>query len=344
MTLAALAPIDRARLAPFLAAHGWADAQIVPLAGDASFRRYFRATLGAQTSVLMDAPPAKEDVRPFLAIGQYLAKLGISVPEVIASDAEAGLVLLEDFGDELYARALETGHSESELYMAATDVLTHVHAQPAPDIIDANYRLPRFSDARLLHEVELFCDWYWPFVLNTSLPAQVRSEFRLAWNRVWPLVQTDQPHLVQMDFHSPNLMWLPQRQGLARVGVLDFQDATLGAPAYDVVSLTQDPRRFVSKALEAQVLDRYLSAMHIQNPHTFRAAYAVLGAQRATRILGQFVRLCERDAKPHYLAFQPRVWEYWQRNLSHPALAPVRCWFDAHIPDTARAVFWEARA
>jgi len=331
------------RLAHFLDRHGWGDAVVTPLAGDASFRRYFRIARGADTRIVMDAPVGREDVRPFVAIANYLASRGLSAPRIDAVDAAAGLLLLEDLGDDLFVDALARGANECELYAAASDVLALTHDQPMPARVpgvEGDHCLPAFSDARLLHEVELFADWYWPEVCGEALEPNARTDFRLAWNRVWPLAHGPFPCLVQFDFHSPNLMWLPAREGVRRVGILDFQDAMLGSPAYDVVSLTQDPRRDVGAGIEELVLEHYLRLRRDFDAGAFRAAYAVLGAQRATRILGQFVRLHRRDGKPRYLAFQPRVWAYLERNLAHPLLAPVADWFATHVPAALRADRW----
>lgn len=327
----------------FLSQNGWGDAEAVPLAGDASHRRYVRLHRGDEPAVLMIAPPGLELVEPFVAIGRYLASLGLSVPEIRAVDSAQGLVLLEDLGDMSFARAMAEGWAERELYTAATDVLALVHNRPAPGELpvgSGTYRLPRYANERMQTEVDLVLDWYWPAVAGEPVPSDVADAYRAAWSAVWPLAWHDKPVLVQFDYHSPNLMWLPEREGLRRLGVLDFQDSLHAPAAYDVVSLLQDPRRDVAAGLEVELVARYLAARPDIDAAAFRTAYAVLGAQRASRILGVFVRLWKRDGKPGYLAHQPRVWSLLARNLEHPALAPVKAWFDAHLPENWRAARW----
>ena len=331
----------------FLSAHGWGEANALPLAGDASHRRYMRLHQGEESRVLMIAPPGLELVEPFVAVGQYLAGLGLSVPGILGVDAANGLVLLEDLGDLSFVAAINAGHDEAALYAAATDVLAKVHAEQVPDALpvgDAVHTLPRYSNERMQREVDLVLDWYWPAVAGHAAPDAIAAEWRAAWEAVWPLAWHDQPVLVQFDYHSPNLLWLPEREGLQRVGVLDFQDSLQAPAAYDVVSLIQDPRRDVLSGLEATLIERYLAARPDVDPAAFRSAYAVLGAQRASRILGVFVRLWQRDGKPGYLRHQPRVWQLLLRNLEHPALAPVKAWFDAHMPADWRSARWQDAA
>ena len=317
----------------FLAAHGWAGARIEPLAGDASFRRYFRVLDGDRSAVLMDAPPAHEDVGPFLAIARHLGALGLSAPRDLAVDMGQGLLLLEDFGDARVGPALARDPSaETDVYAVAIDILAELGRQAMPAVAP-------YDAAVLAREVLLFPEWYGPAAGLDLDPAPWLG----AWERSWAdvLVETAaDPVLVLRDYHADNLMLLPERAGLQRLGLLDFQDALAGHRAYDLVSLLQDARRDVGPALETAMLDRYIRAAGIADAERFRAAYEVLGAQRNTKILGIFTRLWKRDGKGHYRAFQPRVWGYLERNLAHPALAPVKAWFDANVPAAARAGFW----
>ena len=305
----------------FLARHGWAGARIAPLAGDASFRRYFRVEEGERTAVLMDAPPEHEDSRPFLEVGAHLLGLGFAAPRPLGVDLDAGLILLEDFGDDrvtpVLARAPER---EGDIYAAAIDLLAELHRHPAP-------ALRAYDEAELRREVRLFPEWY--------LPAAGLSEaagYDGAWDAVWPLVRPAAPVLTLRDYHADNLMLLAD----GRLGLLDFQDALAGHPAYDLVSLLQDARRDVPRALELAMLDRYLAAADVADKGAFRAAYEVLGAQRNTKILGIFTRLRDRDGKSGYVERHPRLWRHLARNLAHPALAPVAAWFTANVPESAR--------
>lgn len=314
----------------FLAAHGWAGAMISPLAGDASFRRYFRVMDGNRRAVLMDAPPDKEDSRPFLSIGAHLDALGFSAPMPLAVDLDQGLILLEDFGDARVNPLLAQAPArEAEIYAVAIDVLAELHRHPAPTIAP-------YGAAELRREVRLFPEWYLPAADIVEAPG-----YDDAWDTVFPKIIFEtqaKPVLTLRDFHADNLMLL-DRPGLRGLGLLDYQDALAGHPAYDLVSLLQDARRDVAPALEGLMLDRYMNAAGIVDILGFRAAYEILGAQRNTKILGVFTRLWKRDNKPDYPAFNTRVWGYLARNLAHPALAPVADWFAANVPDTARRKF-----
>lgn len=317
----------------FLAANGWAGADIRPLAGDASFRRYFRVHRadGQETAVLMDAPPPHEDPRPFLAIAAHLDALGLSAPRTLAADTTQGLVLLEDYGDDRLTPLLHRRPElEQPLYECAIDILAHLDRRPIPRGVRA-YDLPEY-----LREARLFPEWYMP---EPGLHADMEA-FEAAWTAVLgPVLEAHPPVLVLRDYHADNLMWLQDREGVRRLGLLDFQDARAGHPAYDLVSLLEDARRDVPDWLRRRMFARFTDATGA-DPADLEAAYAVLGAQRNTKILGIFTRLWRRDGKPHYLAFQPRVWAHLERNLMHPALAPVRDWFDAAVPAAARAQHW----
>ncbi|WP_380878845.1 aminoglycoside phosphotransferase [Sphingomonas sp. DBB INV C78] len=318
----------------FLKQHGWGDAEILPLAGDASFRRYFRVVAPGRSAVLMDAPPDKEDIGPFLAIAAELIARGLSAPQALAIDRENGLLLLEDFGDRLVGPVLRTDPApERAIYADAIRILASLAGQSAPR------DLAPYDEAVMLREVGLFTEWYAPAV---RLDVDVAG-FGAAWCEVWEDVLgvvADDPVLVLRDYHADNLLLL-DRPGLKGLGLLDFQDALAGHPAYDLVSLLQDARRDVSPALEEEMLAEYLAAGVWADPDRFRAHYEILGAQRNTKILGIFTRLWKRDGKSNYLAFQPRVWGYLERNLAHPALGPVKRWFDANVPAIARAEHWE---
>ncbi len=308
----------------FLARHGWAGARIAPLAGDASFRRYFRVHDAARTAVLMDAPPHLEDSRPFLAIGKHLHDLGFSAPQPLAADLDQGLILLEDFGDNRVGPVLARDPSqERAVYETAVDILAALHAHPATGVA-------AYAEPELLREARLFPDWYLPAVAVAEGPG-----YDAAWTGLWPHVLAGPPVLTLRDYHADNLMII-DRPGLRGLGLLDYQDALAGHPAYDLVSLLQDVRRIVSPELEAAMLTRYLAARPDTDAHAFRTAYDILGAQRNIKILGVFTRLYVRDGKASYPAFHPRLWDLVTRNLQSPALAPVAAWFAAHVPATAR--------
>lgn len=313
----------------FLNAHGWGGGAVRPLAGDASFRRYFRVTLGDRRAVLMDAPPDKEDSRPFLAIGRHLHDLGFSAPQPLAVDLDQGLILLEDFGDARVNPVLAQDAAQEEaIYAAAVDLLAALHRHPPAPI--TGYNLPAYTEAEYLREARLFPDWYLPAVGLAEAPGHDD-----AWALLWPALFNHPPVLVLRDYHADNLMLL-DRPGHRRLGLLDFQDALAGHPAYDLASLLQDIRRVVSPELEAAMLARYIAARPELDAAAFRTAYAILAAQRNIKILGVFTRLYVRDGKPAYPRFHPRLWQMVNANLEHPALAPVKAWFDAHVPASAR--------
>jgi aminoglycoside/choline kinase family phosphotransferase len=301
----------------FLDRHGFAGARRRPLAGDASVRRYERLSGGPRPAVLMDAPPAAIDVRPFLAVAGWLREAGLSAPEVLAADPAAGLVLLEDLGDELFSRALARGGNERLLYEAAVDLLLVLHRAPPPA------SLPHYDDAWLLREAGLLVEWYAP-----ALDDRAATDFRAIWRDLLPAARTGGDGFVYVDYHADNLLWLPERSGLARVGLLDFQDARRGPPAYDLASLIQDARRDVDAALAGAMVERYLAARPELEADAFRAAYALLAAQRNAKILGLFSRLAQRDGKPQYLELLPRVRAHLRRGLRHPLLTPLRLWFE----------------
>jgi aminoglycoside/choline kinase family phosphotransferase len=327
--------IPPAQAQDFLARSGWQGAQMLPLAGDASFRRYFRVVEGARTAVLMDAPPPHEDVRPFVAVAEWLHSIGLSAPEILARDIESGLLLLGDFGSWRLRETVDEDPSrERELYAVATDLLVHVHEHaPMPGL------RPHGLD-QWLDELALFTEWYCPAV---GLLVD-EDGYRAAWTEVLRLVSEDGlgPVTVLRDYHAENVMLIEGRSGVRHFGLLDFQDAVAGHPAYDLASVLEDARRDVSQEIEEIMLKRYMAATG--QGSAFERAYWSLAAQRNTRILGVFTRLWKRDNKPHYTSFQPRMWGLLERDLSHPGLEPVRDWFDANIPPDKRALPWKQAA
>lgn len=311
----------------FLAANGWGGAEIRPLAGDASFRRYFRVHRDGETAVLMDAPPDKEDVGPFLCVASHLIDRGFAPPRPLAVDRALGLLLLEDFGDDRVNPLLQREpQREEEVYEAAVDIAVRLVAEVAPQDIRP------YDSAALRREATLFTEWYLPAL---GIEPDVEG-YERAWDEALAdmLAETERhPVLVLRDYHADNLMVVP---GLGQLGLLDFQDALAGHPAYDLVSLLQDARRDVSPELEERMLARFMDGAGIADRDRFRSHYEVLGAQRNAKILGIFTRLWKRDGKPAYPAMHPRIWTYVERNLAHPALAPVKAWFDTNVPPQAR--------
>lgn len=306
----------------FLSRAGWSGALVEPLAGDASFRRYFRIRSGERGAMLMDAPPPHEDPGPFLHVGHWLSEHGHHAPEIYAEDCERGLVLLEDFGDDRMRDWLDVNpQAEDATYRTAIDALVKLHRSP-PGPFDP-YDMTVYQ-----RETALLPEWYCP---AAGIEVDAIS-YAAAWNDVLaPMMERQAPGVtVLRDYHAENIMLLP---GGAQ-GIIDFQDALVGHRAYDLVSLLQDARRDVSEELEQAMLDYYLSK--VDAGPDFLADYARLGAQRNAKIVGIFARLWKRDDKPRYLELIPRVWDALERDLKHPALAPVARWFDANIPQELR--------
>lgn len=328
----AVADNRRHAIDAFLNRAGWADVPVRLLAGDASFRKYYRLSAGARRSVLMDAPPPKEDVRPFVAIAHHLAKMGFSAPRVLASDVKAGLLLIEDFGDDTYTRRLAAGADETALYALAIDTLVALHRREDA----ATVTVPPYDDERLISEATLLTDWFLPAIQGHDVPADIRADYVARWHAVFAPVRAVPTTLVLRDYHVDNLMLLPGRSGVAACGLLDFQDALIGPTAYDLVSLLEDARRDIAPDLASAMFDRYAAAFPDLDRAGLKAAYAVLGAQRNAKIIGIFTRLLRRDGKPQYLRHIPRVWRLLEGDLAHPALAPVKDWFDRHVPKAQR--------
>ena len=335
---ASMNPSTRSRAAEiddFLARSGWGGAAREPLPGDASFRRYVRLVRGgaAQSrAMLMDAPPPMEDVRPFLTVARWLGARGYSAPRILAEDGAKGLLVIEDFGDATFTRELARGSGETALYEAATDVLIALHRRSDA----ASAPVPAYDDARLLAEAELLVDWFLPAIAGAKVSPAARAAHEDAWRGAFARARFVPETLVLRDYHVDNLMVLPGRKGIAACGLLDFQDAVIGPVAYDLVSLLEDARRDLAPALADAMLARYLAAFPDLDRPAFLASYAVLGAQRAAKIVGIFTRLHRRDAKAGYLAHIPRVWRRLEADLRHPALADVRAWFDIHVPRALR--------
>jgi aminoglycoside/choline kinase family phosphotransferase len=324
--------------------------------GDASTRAYERLRRpDGETAVLMisppraDGPPVRggksysavarlaERVDAFIAIDKGLRALELSAPAIIASDLLNGLLLIEDLGS---GTVLDENGPVPERYEVAIEALAILHARPLPTILPVaegrEHVIPDFDLEALTIETELLLDWYAPHIAGVALPAIARAEFARAWAPLFDILAEGPRTWALRDFHSPNLIWLPERKGVARIGIIDFQDAVIGHPAYDVVSLGQDARVDVPPALELKLLSRYATLRLAQDPHfdlgSFATAYAILGAQRNTKILGIFARLDKRDGKPAYLRHLPRIEAYLRRDLQHPALSGLKAWYETHLP------------
>jgi aminoglycoside/choline kinase family phosphotransferase len=318
----------------FLAAQRWEGATRKPLAGDASFRRYERVSECCRSAVLMDAPPEKEDVRPYVTVAKILKSLGYSAPQIYAEDPAQGLLLIEDLGDDTYTRVFaRNGADERALYALAIDLLIDLHRRD-PAVVTRG--IPAYDDEKLLAEAALLVDWFLPAVKGEPTPEKLRREYLDLWRSLFPVARAVPSTLVLRDYHVDNLMYLPARDGIARLGLLDFQDAVVGPVTYDLVSLLEDARRDVAAPLVGEMLARYLAAFPGLDRDVFGASYAALGAQRNCKIIGIFTRLAVRDKKPVYLGHIPRVWRLVECDLAHPALKAMSQWLARHIPPELR--------
>ena len=344
----------------FLDGTRWAGASRRFLEGDASFRRYETLHLGDERAILMDmparpdGPPVKygkpysaiahlaEDIRAVIAINSVLVARGYSAPKAEAFDLAHGFAVMEDLGRSVYGGMMRAGDDMREPMGAAVAVLADMASRDWPQDVPLDgetYRVPPYDVEAQLIEVDLLPSWFWPHLNGNAIPAAALAEFEALWMELLPLTQKGHRVWALRDYHSPNLLWLPKREGLARVGIIDTQDALMGHPAYDLASMLQDARVDVDLRLADDLYEQYCT-LRKDDPHFARAefdvAYAILGAQRATKILGIFARLSKRDGKHGYLRHIPRVSRYLERNLAHPRLAALKRWFDAHLPPARR--------
>jgi aminoglycoside/choline kinase family phosphotransferase len=358
-----------AAMRDFLIHSGWGHATVTPLPGDASTRRYARLARNGETHMLMDQPQGAEaptappdaseaerlalgynavarlagaDCARFAAVAAYLRGHGLAAPQVHAADHAQGFAILEDLGDALFADVLADGGDEKALYRAAVEVLARIHAQDAPAALSSDKPLFLYDQAALIAETSLLIEWFAPLALGRELAQTEAAEHRNLWKTALTQIEGGRRVFVHRDYHAQNLLWLPQREGVARVGLIDFQDAVAGSPAYDLISLIEDARRDVSPELADAATRHYLAAMTAQgtpvDETAFRREMAVMAAQRNAKIVGIFARLYKRDGKPRYLSFLPRVWDYLERDLAHPALGDLRDWYDRVIPKAKRSL------
>ena len=351
-----------AEIKRFLGAAGWASANIESFPGDASSRRYFRLTRGDELAVLMDAPrgaetPAEPDgasvvdrkalgynalarlagpePAAFACLSNELVIRGFSAPKIIAADLDLGLLLLEDFGQTVYAKVIEASpEMEAPLYAAAVECLAEIYRSSFPAQMhyrNASWRVRSYDEAALLTETHLFLDWY-AADKGADISAPARADWDDIWKQLFSALGAHAPGLALRDFHAENLFWLPERTSVARVGLIDFQDGLFVHPAYDLVSFLEDARRDVALDLVDPLISQFVEQAKLSDEAAFRRAYAVLGAQRNAKILGIFVRLAERDGKPSYRDLIPRVHAHFVKNLSGAEFAPLRAWFAAHLP------------
>nr|WP_246728353.1 tRNA (adenosine(37)-N6)-threonylcarbamoyltransferase complex ATPase subunit type 1 TsaE [Microvirga terricola] len=336
---------------------GWQDAARLPMPSDASVIRSYERLVkpDGETALLMISPPrpvgpavrrgkpyttiAKlaETVHAFVAMDKGLRALGLSAPQIYGEDLDVGLLVIEDLGSE---SVVDDNGPIPDRYAEATRVLVKLHGTTLPQVLPVadgvDHAIPPYDLEALLIEVELLADWYVPHIIGTQLSGSARAEFVNLWTEALGEILAGPTTWTLRDYHSPNLIWLPEREGLQRVGLIDFQDAVLGSPAYDVASLLQDARVTVPPELELRLIGLYARERKAVEPDfdvaAFARAYAIMGAQRSTKILGIFARLDRRDGKPHYLKHLPRIENYLIRNLAHPALAKLKVWYESYLP------------
>lgn len=346
----------------FLPKAGFGGASRRFLEGDASFRRYERLDRSGQSYILMDmaarpdGPPVKngkpysaiahlaEDIRAVLAVNAHLESLGYSSPHTYVHDTAHGLAVIEDLGSRVYGRMMLAGEDMDEPMANATLLLADMAARKWPSEIPVpgggHHTIPRYDTEALTIETELLLDWYWPFLTGRDAPQDARESFSAVWSEFLPFTQPDNPVWALRDFHSPNLLWMPERSGLRRVGLIDTQDCLLGHPAYDLASMLRDARVDVPFDVAEDLLEFYCAAReddHTFDKAEFKRAFALFSVQRATKILGIFARLSRRDGKHGYIRHMPRVSRYLERDLAHPDLTQLRAWYDRHLPANLRA-------
>ena len=313
----------------FLGRSDWADWHVEALQADASFRRYFRLTNGNSSVLLMDAPPATEDLAAYVRIAGYLAESGLRAPRILTQDLAQGFAVIEDFGHNTYTVLLDKGVPAEPLYTLAVDSLIELHRSYG----QANIEVPRYDAGFYDDEAALFADWYMPARIGRKLTPSERDEFLARFASLINHVSTKEECLVLRDYHVDNLMLVDGAEGINACGQLDFQDALIGSRAYDLVSLLEDARREVCPHMTERLLDHYLAAMPSTDRASFLRDYRVLSAHRHAKVIGIFVRLCVRDSKAHYLNYLPHVQRLFERSLQFPHLAPIADWIEAHHPD-----------
>lgn len=358
----ATAKFDRyQKINQLLEGSDWETANWEFLQGDASTRSYIRLKNGTSDALLMnalpqpDGPPIRdgkpysqiahlaENMTSFVAVSNALSEAGLSAPAIHKFNIEDGLLLISDLGDEqFYHLITEEGADQQKLYETAIDILVtlRAHKPTAMPVGNSLYELPAYDQEALSIESELVIDWYWPQVKKAPISNEERTTYQDIWAQLISALEPNTDHWVLRDFHSPNLMSLPNQSGLKSVGIIDFQDAVKGHAAYDVVSLCQDARITVPEEIEQNLLKQYIEKAKQADPsfdeEDFLQAYAILGAQRACKLLGIFIRLAVRDGKENYLQHLPRTWEYLERNLKHPHLNDIFNWFDKNFPNELR--------
>ncbi len=313
------------QLQHFLNHYGYGHYQLSLLAGDASFRKYYRIQNEDSCYVVMDAPPEFERLEPFIAIDKYLNRIGLNAPDILAEDLEHGFLLLQDFGDTRLNILFSANDNidESAVYRTAVDVLIALQKRPL------ELTLPSYSLEEYLRELQLFTDWYLPYLMPEQDVIAAKQDYIALWTDLIARLQRDNSVMVLRDYHADNLMWPNGRVTIApeQLGLLDFQDALIGHPAYDLVSLLEDARRDVPQPVQEEMFSYFCDKRNLE-PERFKTDYAILGAQRNLKILGIFLRLAKRDHKTAYLEFVPRVWHYLQQDLKHEALLPMQNWME----------------
>lgn len=357
-------PDRTAKAQDFLSQTEWADAAHIPLTGDASSRRYTRLIKNDQSALLMDVPQDAEPpacphnaspaerialgynasarlagarMAPFIAVARALHEAGLTAPDIYAVDTLDGFAVLEDLGDDLYARLTpphQSSHSEVALYENAVNVLVQITNDPLKPANTQDYQFLEYDDTAMLAETALLTQWYLPHKTGNETAQSLCDDFDAAWRNVLALLSPPRT-MVLRDYHAENLLWIPQRTGLAKTGLIDFQDALWGHAGYDLVSLLEDARRDVDPALGAKMVDHFANGLGLTSHarDAFDRDYAILGAQRNAKILGIFARLANRDGKRRYLDLLPRVENHFRTNLRHPVMANLRDLVRAHLPD-----------
>lgn len=328
--------LRREKREQFLQSLGWGHVTLHPMQADASFRRYYRIEGAGKPLLMMQDPPDRPPVppfvmvEPFMKIAAHLRNLGLHAPQIYHHDIPNGLLILDDFGDDTYTRLFDKGADPKPLYELAVDVLAHLNRHPERNRID----LPRYDDAHLIDEAMLLLDWYYPKLTGKPPTPELKSSYSAVWRDLFKAFPKDQDTLVLRDYHVDNIMLVPHAKGLQAAGLLDFQDALIGPMSYDLMSLLEDARRDVPQSLQKHLYDRYMAAMGTGfDRKAFDYSYRVIAAQRHAKVLGIFVRLLVRDGKDRYMKFIPHVHKLFILSLNAPELKPLHTWFKDHHID-----------
>jgi aminoglycoside/choline kinase family phosphotransferase len=297
---------------------------MTPIVGDAGLRDYFRLSTQDSNYIIMDCPPSYTSVKPFIDVAQFLTQNDFSAPQIINYDTENGFLILQDFG-KVSVRDYILGLEEQDLqertniYHLSINLLVDLQKIAPPS------ELQNFSNDLMCSELSVFSDYYIPYKKNEKISSAKLEQFIEIWQNILSKQTQTTKSIILRDYHVENMMYLDQEKNIKKLGLLDFQDALVGSPIYDLVSILEDaridiPRNFALECIQYYAEQKNLDFNKVLND------YHILGAQRNLRILGVFARKYSRDGNDTYLQYIPRVLKYLEYDLSHPILRPLKDW------------------